>query len=164
MQSVKSRGEFFSVNKKASLDVLCFPSRTMHCMGPSPNSNVCDCRSILATDRQIVFLLERQRQAPFYIHCNQYACIHACSGESAGVVLYHFIEVCRNIRHTHRELQTKHLGSAILSIPLWMCSEEPIFVIKSSPCQQPWRSFCRRGCRPQQAQKKALHVNSKVTR
>ena len=35
-----------------------------------------------------------------------------------GVVLYHFIEVCRNIRHTHRELQTKHLGSAILSIPL----------------------------------------------
>ena len=44
-----------------------------------------------------------------------------------------------------------------------MSSEEPIFVIKSSPCQQPWRSFCRRGCRPQQAQKKALHVNSKVT-
>ena len=35
-----------------------------------------------------------------------------------------------------------------------MCSEEPIFEIKSSPCQQPWRSFCRRGCRPQQAQKK----------
>ena len=51
MQSVKSRGEFFSVNKKASLDVLCFPSRTMHCMGPSPHSNVCDCRSILATRR-----------------------------------------------------------------------------------------------------------------
>ena len=44
-----------------------------------------------------------------------------------------------------------------------MSSEEPIFVIKSSPCQQPWRSVCRRGCRPQQAQKKALHVNSKVT-
>ena len=35
-----------------------------------------------------------------------------------------------------------------------MSSEEPIFVIKSSPCQQPWRSVCRRGCRPQQAQKK----------
>ena len=34
------------------------------------------------------------------------------------VVLYHFIEVCRNIRHTHREKQTKHLGSAILSISL----------------------------------------------
>ena len=44
-----------------------------------------------------------------------------------------------------------------------MCSEEPIFVIKSSPCQLPWRLFCRRGCRPQQAQKKAFHVNSKVT-
>ena len=37
---------------------------------------------------------------------------YACSGESAGEVLYHFIEVCRNIRHTHRELKTKHLGSA----------------------------------------------------
>ena len=37
------------MNKKASLDVLCFPSRTMYCMGPSPHSNVCDCRSILAT-------------------------------------------------------------------------------------------------------------------
>ena len=115
------------------------------------------------SDRQIVFLLERQWQAPFYIHGNQFARVHACSGESAGVVLYHFIEVCRNIRHTHRELQTKHLGSAILSIPLQMCAEKPIFVIKSSPCQQPWRSFCSRGCRPQQAQKKALHVNSKVT-
>ena len=29
-----------------------------------------------------------------------------------------FLAMCRNIRHTHRELQTKHLGSAILSIPL----------------------------------------------
>ena len=37
------------MNKKASLDVLCYPSRTMYCMGPSPHSNVCDCRSILAT-------------------------------------------------------------------------------------------------------------------
>ena len=87
------------------------------------------CAKVEATShRQNVFLLERQRQAPFYIHGNH---LHACSGES--VVLYHFIEVCRNIRHTHRELQTKHLGSAILSIPLKMCSEEPIFVIKSSP-------------------------------
>ena len=77
------------------------------------------CAKVEATsDRQIVFLLERQRQAPFYIHGNQYARVHACSGESAGAVLYHFIEVCRNIRHTYRELQTKHLGSAILSIPL----------------------------------------------
>ena len=37
------------MNKKATLDLLCFPSRTMYCMGPSPHSNVCDCRSILAT-------------------------------------------------------------------------------------------------------------------
>ena len=56
------------------------------------------CAKVEATsDRQIVFLLGRQRQAPFYIHGNQYACVHACSGESAGVVLYHFIEVGRNI-------------------------------------------------------------------
>ena len=44
----KSR-RIFSVNNKASLDVLCYPSRAMYCMGPSPHSNVCDCRSILAT-------------------------------------------------------------------------------------------------------------------
>ena len=34
------------------------------------------CAKVEATsDRQIVFLLERQRQAPFYIHGNQYACV-----------------------------------------------------------------------------------------
>ena len=41
----------------------------------------------------------------FFIHCSHYACVHACSGESACSslpFLYHFIEVCRNIRHTHR--------------------------------------------------------------
>ena len=75
------------------------------------------CAKVQATsDGQNVFLLERQRQAPFYIHGNHYASVHACSDES--LVLYHFIEVCRNIRRTHRELQTKHLGSAYLSIPL----------------------------------------------
>ena len=35
------------------------------------------------------------------------------------------------------------------------------FEIKSSPCHQPWCSFCRRGCWPQQVQNKALLVNSK---
>ena len=36
------------------------------------------CAKVEATsDRQIVFLLERQRQAPFYIHGNQYACVLA---------------------------------------------------------------------------------------
>ena len=58
--------------------------------------------SVEATsDRQIVFLLERQRQAPFYIHGNQYACVHACSGESADVVLYHISSKCAEIFATH---------------------------------------------------------------
>ena len=54
----KSRRIFFFVNKKASLDVLCYPSRTMYCMGPSPHSNVCDCRSILATIPHLRSLLQ----------------------------------------------------------------------------------------------------------
>ena len=42
-----------------------------------------------------------------------------------------------------------------------MCSEKPTFSIKNSPYHWPWCSLCKRGCRPQQVQKKAYHVKSK---
>ena len=45
-----------------------------------------------------------------------------------------------------------------------MCSEEPIFVIKSSPCQQPRLTFIlQKGLSTSTGTKKALHVDSKVT-
>ena len=48
-----------------------------------------------------------------FIHGNHCACIHSCSREC--LALCRFNKVSRNIRHKHRDKQTKHLGSAILS-------------------------------------------------
>ena len=61
------------------------------------------CAKVEATsDRQIVFLLERQRQAPFYIHGNQYACVHACSGQVKVQVKFSTISSkCAEIFATH---------------------------------------------------------------
>ena len=39
--------KLFFVSKKATLDDLYYPSRTMDFMGPSPLLNVCECRSFL---------------------------------------------------------------------------------------------------------------------
>ena len=42
-----------------------------------------------------------------------------------------------------------------------MCREQPVFVTKSSPCHRAWCSFCRRGCRPQQVQKRPFMFTAK---
>ena len=53
------------------------------------------------------------------------------------------------------------VDGAISSICSWMCSEEPMFVVKSSPPKQPDLRNPRRGRRSQNVQGKVPHINSK---
>ena len=101
----------------------------------------------------------------FFIHGNHSACVHAYSGESTSA--------CSSLPfHQGVQKYSPHT-SGITNKTSWQCDFVDLIVnvlrradisFKRMSCHQPWCSFCRRGCRPQQVQKKVLRVNCKVTR
>ena len=128
------------------------------------------CAKVEATsDRQNVFLLERQRQAPFFIHGNHYACVHACicSGESACALC-----TCSSLPF-HRGVQkySPHTPGITYKTS-WQCDFVDLIVNvlrRADICNQKYllppalMFILQKGLSASTGTKKVIHVNSKVT-